>query len=57
VLSGGRPGAGSILFDSPSHQRRMFTVVSGVERRQQLPAIRREPLNGGMPDIAEHLLP
>ena len=42
MLPGDRPGAVSILFDSPSHQRRVLTVVRAIERRQQLPAFRRE---------------
>ena len=55
LLLGGRPGAVSILFNSPSHQRRVLSVVCAIERRQQLPAFRREPRYVSMLDIAEQL--
>jgi hypothetical protein len=29
-------------------------VVCAIERRQRLPAFRREPLNVSMPDVAKH---
>ena len=54
MLPGSRPGAVSILFNSPAHQHRVFTVVCAIEGRQQLPAFRREPLNVGVSDVAKY---
>ena len=53
-MPGSRPGAVSIPFDSPTHQRRVLTVVCAIECRQRLPAFRREPRNVSVSDVAEH---
>ena len=43
----------SSLFDS-SHQHRVLAVVCAIERRQRLPAFRREPRDVGVSDVAKH---
>ena len=41
------------LVDS-TDQHRVLTVVSGIERGQQLPAFRREPLTLSVSDVAKY---
>jgi hypothetical protein len=54
ILPDNRPGAVSILFGSPAHQHRVFTVVCAIECRQQLPAFRREVRDVGVWNVAEY---
>ena len=49
-----RPERHIIIPVRPGASDRVLTVVRAIERRQPLPAFRREPRHLGMRDVAKH---